>query len=43
MLQPWHDLEPDAVFPERGPIADLLKAADASGVRKREDLSLEMQ
>ena len=43
VLQPWHDLEPDAVFPERGPIADLLKATDASGVRKREDLSLEMQ
>jgi 2-amino-4-hydroxy-6-hydroxymethyldihydropteridine diphosphokinase len=43
VLQPWHDLEPDAVFPERGPIADLLAAVDSSGVRKREDLSLEVE
>lgn len=43
VLQPWHDLEPDAVFPERGPIADLLESADASGVKKREDLSLEVE
>lgn len=43
VLQPWHDLEPDAVFPERGPIADLLEATDSSGVRKREDLTLEVE
>ncbi len=42
VLQPWHDLEPDAVFPERGPVADLLEATDCSGVRKREDLALEV-
>ena len=43
VLQPWHDLEPDAVFPERGPVADLLEATDSSGVRRREDLSLEVE
>jgi 2-amino-4-hydroxy-6-hydroxymethyldihydropteridine diphosphokinase len=41
VLQPWHDLEPDAVFPELGPISDLLDATDATSVRKREDLTLE--
>ncbi len=43
VLQPWYDLEPDAVFPERGPIADLLDAVDGSGVKRREDLSLDHQ
>ena len=43
VLQPWHDLEPDAVFPERGPIADLLEATGSAGVRRREDLSLEVE
>ena len=43
VLQPWHDLEPDAVFPDHGPIADLLGAADSSGVRKRDDISLEVE
>ena len=42
VLQPWHDLEPDAVFPELGPVADLLQHTDSSGVRRREDLSLEV-
>jgi 2-amino-4-hydroxy-6-hydroxymethyldihydropteridine diphosphokinase len=41
VLQPWHDVEPDAVFPGRGPIAELLDASDSSGVKRREDLSLE--
>ena len=41
VLQPWHDLEPDAVFPELGPIAELLDAADPTTVRRREDLALE--
>ena len=43
VLQPWHDLEPDAVFPDRGPISDLLVAADSSGVRRREDMELELE
>jgi 2-amino-4-hydroxy-6-hydroxymethyldihydropteridine diphosphokinase len=33
VLAPWHDLEPDARIPGRGPIADLLAAARADGVR----------
>ena len=43
VLQPWHDLEPDAVFPDRGPIAELLDASDSSGVKRREDLALEVE
>jgi 2-amino-4-hydroxy-6-hydroxymethyldihydropteridine diphosphokinase len=43
VLQPWHDLEPDAVFPDHGPIAELLSEIDASGVTKRDDLVLELQ
>ncbi len=43
VLQPWFDLEPDAVLPDHGPIADLLAATDASTVRKREDLTLESE
>jgi len=43
VLQPWHDLEPDAVFPERGPISDLLLAADSTGVKKRDDLALDVE
>ncbi len=43
VLQPWHDLEPDAVFPDRGPIADLLAALDCSGITKRDDLVIGVQ
>src|SRR6478736_4210714 len=43
VLQPWHDLEPDAVFPDQGPIAELLDASDSSGVKRREDLTLEVE
>ena len=42
VLKPWHDLEPDAVLLDSGPIAELLEKVDLTGVRKREDLSLEM-
>jgi 2-amino-4-hydroxy-6-hydroxymethyldihydropteridine diphosphokinase len=43
VLLPWHELEPDAVLPDAGPVADLLEKADQSGMKKREDLSLEVQ
>lgn len=43
VLQPWHDLEPDAVFGDHGPIADLLADLDASGLLRRDDLVLEVQ
>ncbi|CUR54421.1 2-amino-4-hydroxy-6-hydroxymethyldihydropteridinepyrophosphokinase (7,8-dihydro-6-hydroxymethylpterin-pyrophosphokinase) (HPPK) (6-hydroxymethyl-7,8-dihydropterin pyrophosphokinase) (PPPK) [metagenome] len=43
VLQPWFDLEPDAVLPDSGPIADLLDKADAAGVVRRDDLALDLQ
>ncbi len=43
VLQPWHDLEPDAVVPDHGPIADLLAELDGSGLTRRDDLVLEVQ
>jgi 2-amino-4-hydroxy-6-hydroxymethyldihydropteridine diphosphokinase len=43
VLQPWFDLEPEAEFPEMGPIADLLEKTDRSGLKRRDDLELELQ
>ena len=43
VLQPWHDLEPDAVLPDAGPIADLLEKAGTDGISRRDDLVLEVQ
>jgi 2-amino-4-hydroxy-6-hydroxymethyldihydropteridine diphosphokinase len=34
VLAPWHDIEPGATIPGRGPVADLLGAADRSGVER---------
>jgi 2-amino-4-hydroxy-6-hydroxymethyldihydropteridine diphosphokinase len=34
VLAPWHDVDPDAVVPGRGPVAALLAAADRSGIRR---------
>lgn len=42
VLQPWHDVEPDAVLPGSGSVADLLDQADRSGVTRRDDLVLEI-
>ena len=42
VLRPWHDVEPDAEFPGRGPIADLLEKLDEAGIEKRDDLQLEI-
>ena len=41
VLKPWYDLEPDAVFPDRGPIVDLLSGLGLDGVTPREDLKLD--
>ncbi len=41
VLQPWYDLEPDAVFPDRGPIAELLEKVGGQGIVRRDDLQLE--
>lgn len=43
VLRPWHDLEPDATYPGRGPIADLLADVDTSDMVRRDDLELEFQ
>ena len=43
VLQPWHDLEPEAEFPDLGPIAELLEKSDRSGISRRDDLTLEIQ
>jgi len=43
VLQPWYDLEPDAVLPDAGPIAELLEKLDRSGITRRDDLALELQ
>jgi 2-amino-4-hydroxy-6-hydroxymethyldihydropteridine diphosphokinase len=42
VLKPWFDLEPDAVLPDRGPIADLLAKLGLDGVKVREDLTLDV-
>jgi 2-amino-4-hydroxy-6-hydroxymethyldihydropteridine diphosphokinase len=34
VLAPWHDIDPDAVLPGYGPVADLRKAADSSGIKR---------
>lgn len=41
VLAPWHDLEPDAILPDAGPIADLLAAVGTVGVARRDDLVLQ--
>jgi 2-amino-4-hydroxy-6-hydroxymethyldihydropteridine diphosphokinase len=43
VLKPWHDLEPDAVLPDAGPIADLLEKAGETGIAVRDDLALDAQ
>jgi len=34
VLAPWHDVDPDAVIPGRGKIADLLAAVGTGGLRR---------
>ncbi|MGI8646514.1 MAG: 2-amino-4-hydroxy-6-hydroxymethyldihydropteridine diphosphokinase [Nocardioides sp.] len=43
VLQPWHDLEPDAVFPGGDSVADLLEKTDRTIITRRDDLELEVQ
>jgi 2-amino-4-hydroxy-6-hydroxymethyldihydropteridine diphosphokinase len=43
VLQPWYDIEPDAVLPDYGPIAELLEQTDRSGLKLRDDLILQVQ
>jgi 2-amino-4-hydroxy-6-hydroxymethyldihydropteridine diphosphokinase len=41
VLRPWHDIEPEAVLPGRGPIAELLEELPGDGIEVRPDLSLQ--
>ena len=42
VLAPWHDVEPDAQLPGRGPVAQLLAAVSRQGVAPRTDLELRL-
>lgn len=41
VLRPWHDIEPEAVLPGRGPIAELLAELPGDGIEERSDLVLQ--
>ena len=43
VLQPWLDVEPDAVLPDHGPVVELLERTDRSGLKLREDATLQIQ
>lgn len=43
VLQPWLDLEPDAEFPGLGPVAELLAKVGTDGLKRRDDLTLELE
>jgi len=40
VLVPWLDVDPAAVLPGHGPVAELVRRVDASGVHRRSDLEL---
>ncbi|MFJ9667398.1 2-amino-4-hydroxy-6-hydroxymethyldihydropteridine diphosphokinase [Streptomyces sp. NPDC101219] len=42
VLAPWHDVDPDAELPGRGPVAGLLDAVTREGVTPRTDLELRL-
>ncbi|MGW0119110.1 2-amino-4-hydroxy-6-hydroxymethyldihydropteridine diphosphokinase [Streptomyces sp. NPDC003327] len=42
VLAPWHDVDPEAQLPGRGPVADLLAALGHEGVTPRADLELRL-
>ncbi|MEY9487165.1 2-amino-4-hydroxy-6-hydroxymethyldihydropteridine diphosphokinase [Streptomyces calvus] len=42
VLAPWHDVDPEAELPGRGPVADLLAAVTREGVTPRADLELRL-
>lgn len=43
VLAPWHDVEPDAEFPDLGLVAELLEKAGLVGVTRRDDVTLDLQ
>lgn len=42
VLTPWHDIDPGAELPGRGPVADLLDTVTREGVTARADLELRL-
>jgi 2-amino-4-hydroxy-6-hydroxymethyldihydropteridine diphosphokinase len=42
VLAPWYDVDPDALLPGRGAVADLLDAVTRAGVTPRKDLELHL-
>jgi 2-amino-4-hydroxy-6-hydroxymethyldihydropteridine diphosphokinase len=42
VLQPWYDVEPDAELPDYGPVVKLLDQAGTDGIKRRDDLALEV-
>ncbi|MGW0082053.1 2-amino-4-hydroxy-6-hydroxymethyldihydropteridine diphosphokinase [Streptomyces sp. NPDC003393] len=42
VLAPWHDVDPEAQLPGRGPVAALLTALTRAGVEPRGDLELRL-
>ncbi|KUM67333.1 2-amino-4-hydroxy-6-hydroxymethyldihydropteridine diphosphokinase [Streptomyces griseorubiginosus] len=42
VLVPWHDVEPEAQLPGRGPVAALLDTVTREGVEARKDLELRL-
>ncbi|MER6129681.1 2-amino-4-hydroxy-6-hydroxymethyldihydropteridine diphosphokinase [Streptomyces sp. NPDC001795] len=42
VLAPWYDLDPQALLPGRGPVADLLAVVTRNGVTPRADLELRL-
>ncbi|MFE5752947.1 2-amino-4-hydroxy-6-hydroxymethyldihydropteridine diphosphokinase [Streptomyces massasporeus] len=42
VLAPWHDLDPEAQLPGRGPVAGLLDTVTRDGVVPRQDLELRL-
>ncbi|UXY21169.1 2-amino-4-hydroxy-6-hydroxymethyldihydropteridine diphosphokinase [Streptomyces cynarae] len=42
VLAPWHDLDPEAQLPGRGPVAHLLDAVARHGITPRADLELRL-
>jgi 2-amino-4-hydroxy-6-hydroxymethyldihydropteridine diphosphokinase len=43
VLAPWHDVDPGAEIPGKGPVADLLAAAGPAGIRLRDDARIRVR